>query len=70
MSKTVKCPCSRCHEPYIRIRYSRLGQVCPWCEEDLIALDRELSRKCGLRPLMTHDLLELNKYWQKAKALR
>ena len=68
MPKTIKC--SRCREMFIKMHLSRLGQVCPWCEEDLIALDWELSRKCGLRPMTKRSMLELNQYWQKAKAAR
>lgn len=66
MPKTIKC--SRCHEMFVRERRSKFGQVCPWCEESLIATERELSRKCGLHPLTERDLLELNKYWQRLNA--
>ena len=53
---------------FVRERRSKFGQVCPWCEEGLIATERELSRKCGLHPLTERDLLELNKYWQRLNA--
>lgn len=65
MLKKVKC--SRCHEKYLPIRYSRMGQICEWCERDLIELDWELSRKCGLRPMTKNDVEELNKYWLKKR---
>ena len=58
---------SRCREDYdVRTYHSRMG-ICRWCEEDLITLDRELSRQCGLRPMGKLDVDELNKYWQKKK---
>ena len=66
MLKKVKC--SRCHEKYLPVRYSRMGQICEWCEEDIIALERELSIRCGLRPMTKNDVEELNKYWQKKKS--
>lgn len=55
--------CDRCHETYRPVRNSRFGQLCPWCEDDLISLERELSIRCGLRPLNALDIIELNKYW-------
>jgi hypothetical protein len=55
--------CSRCREEFIQNYKSKLGQICPWCEDDLIALDRELSRKCGLRPMTNMDVQELNRWW-------
>lgn len=55
--------CSRCHEAYRPKRRSKFGQICPWCEEDMITAERELSFKCGLRPLYELDIVELNKYW-------
>jgi len=68
MQKKVKC--SRCHEKYIQTYHSKMGQICKWCEEDIIALDKELSRKCGIRPMTRHDVEELNKYWQKKRGLK
>lgn len=65
MQKKVKC--SRCHEKFEQIYKSRMGQICQWCEENIIATERELARKCGLRPLTSHDIEELNKYWQKKR---
>lgn len=65
MQKKVKC--SRCHEKYFPVHYSRMGQICRWCEEDIIALDKELSRKCGIRPMTWQDVEYLNKYWQKKR---
>jgi hypothetical protein len=44
-----------------------MGQICYWCERDLIEHERELSSKCGLRPMSKVDVEELNKYWQKKK---
>jgi hypothetical protein len=44
-----------------------MGQICQWCEENIIAAERELSRKCGLRPMTSHDVEYLNKYWQKKR---
>lgn len=65
MEKIIKC--SRCNEDYALTYRSRLG-LCRWCEETLIAAERELSRKCGLYPMTKQDVEELNKYWQKKKA--
>lgn len=65
MQKKVKC--SRCHEMYIPTYRSRMGQICYWCERDLIELERELSLKCGLRPMTSHDIEALNQYWQKKR---
>jgi hypothetical protein len=61
MKKTLKC--SRCREEFIQNYKSKLGQICPWCEEDLIALDRELSYKCGILPMTKRDIQALNIYW-------
>jgi len=60
--------CSRCHEYYTQKRRSRYGQICPWCEENMIMAERELSRKCGLHPLSEADITYLNKYWRYRKA--
>ena len=65
MQKRVKC--SRCHEMFIMTHKSKMGQICEWCEEDIIVLERELSLKCGLRPMTRHDVEELNEYWRKKK---
>jgi hypothetical protein len=65
MKQIVQCP--RCHETFFMSRYPRMG-VCRWCEEDLVALDRELSRECGLRPMTKQNIEELNKYWREKKA--
>jgi len=62
-----KVKCSRCHEMYIRTHHSRMGQICEWCERDLIELDWELSRKCGIRPMTRQDIEYLNEYWQKKR---
>lgn len=64
MEKIVKC--SRCKKEYILKYHSKMG-ICPWCEEALIAAERELSRKCGLRPMTKRDVEELNKYWSRKK---
>ncbi len=61
MKKILKC--SRCYEDFRQNYKSKLGQICPWCEEDLIALDRELSHKCGLRPMTKMEMEQLNRYW-------
>jgi hypothetical protein len=61
MKKTLKC--SRCREEFVQNYKSKLGQICSWCEEDLIALDRELSYKCGILPMTKRDIQALNQYW-------
>jgi hypothetical protein len=59
----ISIKCSRCREIYHPTHRSKFGQVCPWCEDDIIKTERELSIKCGLRPLNELDIIELNKYW-------
>ena len=61
MEKHVTC--SRCHDKFVPKFRSRYGQICPWCENDLIASERELSHRCGLQPMSDLDELEFNKYW-------
>ncbi len=61
MKKKVKC--SRCHEKFVQLYKSRMGQICPLCERDLIELDAELSYKCGIRPMTRRDVVELNRCW-------
>lgn len=60
--------CSRCYEYYTQKRRSRYGQICPLCEEDMIMTERELSRKCGLRPMTEEDITKFKKYWRYRKA--
>ncbi len=65
MRKIVKC--SRCHDYFIQTYKSRYGQLCRVCEKNLIAAERELSRRCGLRPMSDMDVFYLNRYWNQRK---
>lgn len=53
---TIKL-CSRCHEKFI-VRHSRYGQICPWCEQSMIAEERDLCRNCGITPMTAREELE------------